>query len=415
MRSPSAAALSVALAATFLAGCSTSPQSAANLPASTDASQSVVSRQAATPEDVRKPMNQLKLLKLQAEGKLPGPVPQSSSRYAYRYLQTHSAPHFTVKPDGETPKIWASNTDFDYLVGQNGSGTQTVTAVNTTEQGCYDPITVKTDAGGNVWTACLYNSSFYGGFEQEYTSTGAPATAYVWTPPSGSCPASAFECFASQYDGGPDGLGHVYAELSLNQYFTCENYSCTYYIGTPGFFWFNENSPSESPTFIPVSGSGSLVVTYVYYMATDSAGNIWFDYTGCQGVSSCGAGLAEIQNPTTAPVFVPVLPIGTYGFPGGLAIHGTTLAVTDQANRTTYLYHLPVTPSSSAYGTLGPTATGISGEGDPVTGNFNKSGSGLIQADSLGWLDVTKTKTNGQKAALNINYLPAIEGAAYAP
>jgi hypothetical protein len=384
------------------------------MPASADASQSLVSRQAATPDDFSKPRTQMSMLKLQAEGKLPGPIPQSSSRYIYHYLQTHAAP--SIKPAAGTAKIWVSNTSFDYLLGQNGSGTQTVIAANTAEQGCYSPITVKTDSTGNVYTACLYNSSFYGGFEQEYTSTGSPGAAYVWSPPSGSCPASAFGCEASQYDGGPDGLGHVYAEMSLNQYYTCVNYSCQFHIGTPGFFWFDENSPSQPPTFIPVPGVGSLVVYYVYYMATDRAGNIWFDYTGCTGgSSSCGAGLAEIQNPTTAPTFVSVLPVGTYGFPGGVTVHGTTLAVTDQSNRTTYLYHLPVTPSSTAYGTLGPTATGVSGEGDPVSGNFNKGGSALIQADSLGWLDVTKAKTNGQKAVLNINYLPSIEGAAYAP
>ena len=74
-----------------------------------------------------------------------------------------------------------------------------------------------------------------------------------------------------------------------------------------------------------------------------------------------------------------------------------------------------MTPYSTPFQTLGPTATGISGNGDPVTGNYNGSGSQLIQGDGYGWLDITKTHTNGQKAKVNLDDLPGLEGAAFVP
>jgi len=415
MRSSLATGLRAALAVSLIAGCSTSQQSTSTLPGSAGGTQSVFSQQAMSRDSLKGPLTPMKMLKLQAEGKLAGPVPRAASEKALKYLEAHRNPKFDVRREAGPSKLWVSNTDFSYLLGQNGSGSQTVQAVNTADDGCYAPITVKTDSNGNIFTACEANTSGYGSQEQEYNSSGSASASYAWTPPSSACPPSATGCFAEQYDGGPDGLGHVYAEMSLNQYYTCSGYSCYYYVGTPGFYWFDENSPSSTPTLIPVPGSGSLVVYYVYYMATDSSGNIWFDYTGCEGSSSCGAGLAEITNPTTAPAFVPIFPPTTYGFPGGVTIHGSTLSVTDQVTRSTYQYHLPVTPYSTPFQTLGPTATGISGNGDPVTGNYNGSGSQLIQGDGYGWLDITKTHTNGQKAKVNLDDLPGLEGAAFVP
>jgi hypothetical protein len=153
----------------------------------------------------------------------------------------------------------------------------------------------------------------------------------------------------------------------------------------------------------------------VYYMATDSSGNIYFDYCAFNNYEECSYGLGEITNPTTSPTFVPLLAPGFIDFAGGVEINGNTLSVTDQETRNTYQYHLPITASSTPFRTLGPTVGGLAGGGDPVSGGFNSNGSQLVQGDADGFLDLTKVNNNHQSNAVTVDDLPSTEGAAYTP
>jgi hypothetical protein len=420
MRLSLATGIGVALAASLIAGCSGTSQGTSALPGGTSVGSQSATRGGPITPDSKGQKRFMELLKLQAEGKLKGAVPQKSAERAYKYLLKHpNAPLFKISRDGGSPKLWVSNTDYSFLLGQNKKGTKTIDAIDTANNGCYEPITVKTDSSGNIYTACGETSSG-GGAEQEYNASGTGSgTQYAWSAPS--CPPSALFCEGSGFDGGPDGLGHVYSELSVNEQLVCIYegpyycYEYEYEYGTPGFYWWNANSPSSSPTFIPVTGTGSNPVSLVYYMATDSSGNIYFDYCAFNSYGECTFGLAEITNPTTSPTFVPLLAPGFLEFAGGVEINGNTLSVTDQETRYTYQYHLPITASSSPFRTLGPTAVGLGGYGDPVSGGLNSNGSMLVQGDAEGWLDVTKVSNNHQTNAVTIDDLPSTEGAAYTP
>lgn len=257
--------------------------------------------------------------------------------------------------------------------------------------------------------ACVENSSFDGGAEQEYpTGTATPVT-YGWLPGSSTgCPASQ-TCYGEQYDGGPDTRGHVYAEVSEQYYCspTCVN-------APAGFVWWEAGTPSATPTFVKAPSW----VTSVYYMDTDTTGTIWFDYDYCVSPSSCAFGLAEVIHPTRRrPKFLKILPPGALDFAGGVYVsdHGKILNVTDQDTRATYQYKLPVTPSSTPIDTLGPTRKNVFGDGDPISGGFNKTETNLAFGDGYGWLDVGTVKKNKWTAETSINFGPYLEGAAYTP
>ena len=353
-----------------------------------------------------------KLLKLQAKGTLVAGIPQKAVEKALKYLESHSRPQFKAHRNGGAVKLWASNTDYNYLLGQNKKGTKTIDAIDTSNNGCYEPITVKTDSGGNVWTACEENGSFNGGQETEYSASGSYVNSYAFNA-SGACPPSAVYCVGYQFDGGSDGLGNVYAMQSVTEYevpCTFDPYYYCFYDGAPGIWKFSSPS-SSSYTAITLPG---ITTETAYYMATDSSGNVYFDYDGCDNSYpyACGVGLAEFQPGSSG--FTALLPPGTFQFAGGVEVNGSTLSVTDQDTRYTYQYHLPVSPSSTPFRTLGQTATPITGEGDPVSGGFNSNGSRLVQGDAYGFLDTTKTSSNGQKNAITVDDLPSLEGAAFA-
>ncbi len=150
-------------------------------------------------------------------------------------------------------------------------------------------------------------------------------------------------------------------------------------------------------------------MTDVYFMDSDTKGNIWFDYQYCSSSSSCAFGLTEVQKATRKhPKFVKILPPGTLGFAGGVYVsnHDKILNVTDQETRATDQYRLPVTPSSAPINTLGRTHHNIFGYGDPISGGFNETETNLAFGDGGGWLDVGTVKTNKWTTKLSTAFPP---------
>ena len=193
----SKATASLAVSVALLAGCSSS-QGTSSLPSSSGVSPSLTQTHQASPGFAK---SRIELLKLQAEGKLAGPVPRAESQMMFKYLSGHPRPRIKANHHGGKVVVWATNTDYGYLLGLN-ENYGVAQAIDTENDGCYEPITVKVDAERNGWVACEANSSFNGGAEQEYpTGKGAPAT-YNWYPgTSTGCPASQ-TCFSAQYRRG---------------------------------------------------------------------------------------------------------------------------------------------------------------------------------------------------------------------
>ena len=352
-------------------------------------------------------MSLRKMLKLWAEGRLPGPMRRDAAQNSYKYLLSHPHMQLRVHHAGSSPALWVTNSDYSYLLGENSAGTQTITAIYTPTNGCTEPVTVKTDSSQNVWTACDLNAGLTAGAEQEYSSAGSLTATYSASPQG--CPASV-ECYADAFDGGNDGNGHVYIEQSEAFSVNCASDKCTYGFLNPGFNWWNASDPSASPTFISVPYGDPVDV--IYYMATDASGNIWFDYYGCTA-SLCGGGLADVADPTTTPAVNYILPVGTFEFPGGVSVVGQDLYVTDQGTLETYEYKLPVTASSSPVATFGPTQQGLGSTGDPVSGGWNSGSTELAQGDCYGWVDLISSG-NTVSTAITIDDLPCLLGAAYA-
>jgi hypothetical protein len=355
----------------------------------------------------------MKLLTLQAEGKLPGPVSRRALQWQLKQIQGKSRPQYHYHYHNPGVALWASDSSYDYLLGMNESLNETVADIDTASNGCYDPLTVKVDRQRNVWTACEEigpsGSTNFGG-EQEYSRYGTLEQSYGYNA-SGLCGSDYAFCWAISFDGGWDNQSHIFAELSDGLY---ESGGSFYNLG-PGFYWWSANDPSGSATFIPASSYCSPIC-YVYYMDTDGSGNIWFDFYGINGEES-GYGLAEVTKPTTSPSVNVILPPGTYLYAGGVYVsgHGTVLNVTDQDTRETYQYHLPVTPSSTPFNTLGPTATNLESLGEPVSGGFNITESALTFGDVYGWLDAGIIRANKWTVAPNANCYAGCDGAAYTP
>ncbi len=413
MRSfPAAAsrALIVVLAALF-AGCSSTSQGTQALPGSVS-SQSVARAPGAYPQFLPKgPVSATELLKLQAQGKLAGPVPPKMLLRRIKMLQTHSRPHFSFRGKSGVVGAWISITDYSYLIGVNGRLNKAMTDIDTEENGCYDPITVKVDSSQNIWAACEDNDTFSAGAAQEYSSEGALTNTY-----NQGCPGNVTGC-EDWYSYGFDSASNssdVFSAIDFFEYETC-NPSCEFEDGA-GFEYWPAGDPSASPTLVTL-GSDCDPVCDVYYFDLDNSGNIWFDYFGYDSsTGEYGYGVAEVTGATSSPTFVSILAPGALEFPGGVYVsdNGGVLNITDQETRETKQYDLPLSPSGSPFNTLGPTQEDLFGCGDPVAGGFNKAESKLAFGDACGWVDKGAVSTNKWKAMANINFY-APEGAAYTP
>ena len=385
-----AAALSVVL----LAGCGSASQ---------------VPGVASAPGAAALPRDPISLLRAQASGELAGPIPRERLREQLEAIASKPRPRFASHSSAKIG-MWLANTSYGYLLGATANAKAVVTSVNVESNGCYYPITVKVDHAGNVWTACEYDAAFTGGSVQEYTSAGVQAGAYDESAPQ--CSPSATCTFSGYGFDEANDATNVFDTLATFSLSVCTK-KCTVTSGS-GFEYWPAGSPSATPTLIALPYANP--VKEVYYMDLDQAGNIWFDYYGCIS-ATCGYGLAEITNPTTASwSFVPILPPGTIGFAGGIYVSGggATLNVTDQLARTIAQYALPLSPSGTPLDTLGPTKQNLFGCGDPVSGGFNKAERMQADGDPCGWVDIGKVTANKWRAAGGINY-SGIEGAAYTP
>ncbi len=351
-----------------------------------------------------------KLLKLQLEGRLPAPIPPRALRDAIE-LQGRARPQLAFHA-GAPVALWASNTNFNYVLGLS-KGNKTVTAIDTSANGCYTPIALKVDHAQHLWVGCeLRSESTTAGVVQEYGSGGNLMSQYIPACPSPVSECQSFSGFG--YDSGIDPSGDVFASLNLYSIETC-NPSCVSNLGA-GFEWWPKGNPSATPALISV-GASCDPVCGVGYMDIDGSGSLWFTFSGYNSNQTYGFGLGEVTSPTTSPAFKIVEPIGTYGFFGGVYVSngGTTLNVIDQNTRTISQYNLPLSPSGAPFHVLGPTRTTVFGVGDPVSGGFNQREAKMAIGDSGGWLDVGKVAPNKWSTKSNLNFYSGLGGAAYTP
>lgn len=358
----------------------------------------------------------LKLLELQSEGKLPSWI---SRPLLQRMIEAREGPrpHLDVRQDAGRVAVWTSNARDDYLIGLS-KWHKTVAVIDTASNGCQMPFTVKVDHERNVWTACALNGSSLnpssGGAIQEYSRAGFLKKSYAAVPPCNPRAGCRY-AFAYINDGGKFGE-HVFGALSLAGVQMCYSGDCAWQYFT-GFIYWAAASPSGKIKNLPLPSPG---VETVGFMDFDKYGNIWFDYYGCQSRESCGYALGEITNPTS-PSFgfnLILTPRSFDSCPEGIYVseHGgaETLNVTDTCSREIYQYRMPVTPKSKPFNALGPTPTDH-GNGEPLSGGFNKTDTSVAQADAYGWLDIGNVADNGWKAAANLYTVPYLLGAAYTP
>ncbi len=385
----------------LLAGCAGSPQA----PAGPPSGPSSLSQEARAGSAL--PHSPLALLEQQAAGKIPGPIPRAQLRRQLEQLRAHPSVRYAAHGKAAKIGMWLANSSSSYLLGESKNAKTTITAVSTTPNGCYYPITVKVDAGGNVWTACEYNATYNGGIAQEYSSAGALVSSYSEASPA--CPPSSTCTFSGYGFDEASNAADVFDALALFSEKVCSP-KCTTSSGS-GFEYWPAGSPSATPALIALPYGSP--VKEVYYMDVDGSGDIFFDYYGCAS-SSCGYGLGEIVAPTSASwTFVSVLPPGSLGFAGGVYVsdQGNTLNVIDQRARTIAQYALPGLTLSD---TLGPTAQNAFGCGDPVSGAFGLADKHVAAGDACGWVDVGDVSGNTWKAVGGINF-SGIEGAAFTP
>jgi hypothetical protein len=395
------ATLGAFLVAALLAGCAAS-QTSQSLPAQSSATNQIALLKSATSPS--------RLLELQADGRLPGPVP--AARLRDQLTRRHNRPNFAAHKAAGTIAIWATDTNFNYLLGQTANGRSTITAVDLSQNSCLSPVGVKVDAAQNAWVSCeLTSDSGTNGALQEFSPAGQLQKQYL-----PACPASVQHCDSFSgygWDSGLDAKGDVFASLNLYSIETC-NPSCDSNLGA-GFEWWPKGKPTAKPHLITL-GDNCSPICGVGFMDIDASGDIWFTFSGYAG-STYGFGLGEIASPTKDPTLTIVEPIGTYGFFGGVNVSqgGATLNVLDQQARTISQYHLPLSASGTPFNVLGPTPQNAFAVGDPVSGGFNKGDSKIALADTGGWLDLGTVSNNKWTSVASPNFYSGIEGAAYTP
>ena len=389
-----------ALVAAMVTGCSGVQPPSPGVPATSDQRAALL----------RAPMSPSRLLELQADGRLSGPIPATRAREQMRQLE-RGRPTFKANKAG-TIGLWATDTNFNYLLGQTSDGRNTVTSVNLAPNNCYSPVGVRVDASQNVWVACeLTSPSTTSGALQEYGTSGQYQKQYL-----PGCPASVKGCTSFDgygWDSGIDSKGNVFTSLNIYSLESCTP-SCNSTLGA-GFEWWPKGKNTDKPRLISAGASCSPICG-VGFMDIDASNNIWFTFSGYAG-TAYGFGLGEITNPTTKPTLTIVEPIGTYQFFGGVNVSnaGTTLNVLDQSARTVSQYHLPLSPSGTPFHTLGPIPQNAFEVGDPVAGGVNKGETKIAYGDTGGWIDIGNVLENKWTAVASPNFYSGIEGAAYTP
>jgi hypothetical protein len=342
----------------------------------------------------------LQLIKLQADGKVPGPEPIKALKYDLKHFESGVRPNFKALPNKASGvTAFATDTNYGYLVGLNKKY-KGVSAVNLEDNGCYDPVSVKVDHSGNAWVGCEDNSSFNGPAQQEYSKAGVLENTYNGAIPCDYSTGCEFT-YTEGFDGA-ENSSNVFQSVSFYEEEFCEQYYpyyCNFSDGA-GYEYWPANSPSGSPTFVGLPYCAP--VCEMYYMDVDKNGNLWFDFEGESG-STSGYGIGEIQNPTSgSPSVTVVEPPGSIGFAGGVYVSngGSTLNVTDQESRVTTQYAITGSGLSET-GTIGPTGIDLEGLGDPVTGGMNAADTTMGFGDAYGWLDSCVGATCKLRASAN--------------
>jgi hypothetical protein len=396
MRLSLATASSIALTAALLAGCSSSTQGTSALPGS---SSGAVANGPRIPARIYE----------EAAGKAAAPVTHGVMQALLDALESGKRPKLARQgvPRGAKVGLWVADTDYAYLLGFSANGKKTINLVDAESNNCYLPIGLKVDHNKNLWVACQYNyNTFENGIIQEYSPAGVLLNTYNDT----SCGTSCGNSYEVGYPGdvAVDSHGNVFAANIETENVNC-NPSCTYTY-SPTIAWWP--SSGGSPTFI--TDPNMAANPTMLFLDTDTAGNVYVD--GDTSTNYPGAPeLDEISNPTTSPTISDLIPPGTITYGGGVYVstHSgvQTLNVTDQVARTTSQYPLPFATLSRL---LGPTLLNFEGNGNPISGGFNKTDTHQVIADGYSWLDVGKVNTNVYSVLTNFNILNP-EGAAYSP
>ena len=351
------------------------------------------------------PHSALALLRMQAEGKLPGPLPISVLRAQLQQLETQPRPHFNLRSDASGVQIWSAMTDAGYVLGSSASGTKINASIDTETQTTpgYYPTGLKVDHARNLWVANEVGSSL-SGVVQEYAN-GKLANAYSVQCPS---PAGCKYLYTTSFDVAVNSK-NVFAALEYMDYEVC-NPSCSQY-DVSGFEYWPNGSPSSPPTLISLNYRSPVVA--LGWADVDGSGNLWFTDSGYYDGSHYGYGLGEISNPTTKPAFTQVEPFGTYSFWGGVYVSngGKTLNVVDEGAHNVYQYALPLSPSGTPFNTLTPCQSGCF----LTSGGFNKGDTKMVIGDANDWLDIGKVATNQWKQSKAPQMNSSLLGAAYTP
>ncbi len=347
------------------------------------------------------PKGPMALLKAQADGKMPGPVPARVLRQQLAQLQKQPHVHFNIRHSSGAVPLWTSLTPYNMVLGVNKRAKKVIAGINTLTNDCDEPIGLKVDSSQNLWVGCEDNTLTGYGAVQEYSNSGSLEGTYNVACPSGDTCSYTY------------GYGFDTAQNASNTFFSLAFYefcigspSCSYVYGG-GFEYWPVGDTSAAPVLVAASPYGEPVYD-VYYMDLDSSGNIWFTYYGCE--SSCGYGLGEVTNPTTSPSFVDIEPPPFLQFAGGVYASngGNTINVIDQDTHTVYQFNT----SGGEIGTLGPTAFGL---GDPVSGGYNSGDTKFAIGDADDWLDMGTVATNKWGVAKATLFISSLEGAAYSP
>jgi hypothetical protein len=411
--SSSAPTGSLVILAALFAGCSNNPPASQSLPLGPSVTASALSgRPDLAPQILEGGLTPLKLLELQAEGKLPSWVSPPLLRRMIKAREGRR-PHLNVRHHTGRVVFWTSNGSYDYLIGLSEQH-KTLAVIDTASNGCYAPATVKVDHQRNVWIACELNNSV-GVAVQEYSKAGVLKNSFTGMPCKGSgCQSS----FAYIYDGGSTAK-NVFGAVSLAGVLMCKSSSCEWKYFT-GFVYWPAGNPSGKITGVTLP-YGDPGVESVGFMDLDKSGNIWFDYYGCPSSEWCGYALGEITNPTSPSFgFNTILSPASFDpCPAGIYVSNQrgaeTLNVTDTCSREIYQYHMPVTSGSKPFKVLGPTPSDLGGYGEPISGGFNKTDTSIAQGDAYGWLDLGDVSSNKWETAANVDTVPGLFGAAYTP
>lgn len=385
----------------FIAGCSSTSQGMPSLPGAAPA--------APSNQGLGRHLGSRDLLRLQAEGKLPGPMPRAILQRQLKELTRRPDLRFNVRPDVAGVKIWASVPNYNALFGLAKRGTTVKVGINTDAAGCDSPVSIKIDHAQNIWAGCESNPLMPGlGVVREWTSpTGS--TGYLIQCPFGY----------PQYCSSASGYGfdsaenstYVVASLATYDFDDCLGTICTDYSGS-GFMYWPAGNPEAPPGIVQLT---CPKICNVYYIDMDNSNDIWFDYYGCQ-TSICGYGLAEITS-TSSCAFCGlqlIEPPGTYGFAGGVYVSngGTVLNVIDETGRVVDQYHLPVAVNATPFNISGPIGFGV---GLPVSGAFDSTDTKMVVGDALDWLDRGNIVTDTWKVSRAPTFTSGLGGAAYTP